>query len=269
MKFFKKSLSVVLALLMALTCFGAVAFAADAGMTVSLRVEGIAKNLFNGDVTVSQNASAYDVLKASGLKLDASESSYGVYVSGIENEYAGTFGGWDGWLFTVNDVEPSVGMDSYKMSAGDKMVVYYGDPYGIGMQYPKADLSKINEGIISFTSLDTVYDENWNPIQKEAAVTGYTLYWDSAAITPDENGVAKIPADKLTAGNHSVQIEKKAENGCPLVLRLAPDFTVTVKSSDNSGNNASEALSTFAKIVKAVKDFFVKVINAIKSLFGK
>lgn len=264
MKIFKKSLSVILAVLMALFCFGAVAFAADDEISVSLRIEGIKNCLYYGDVQVKANASVLDVVKKADslddtLTVTVIESQYGAYISAVNGDKEAAFKGWDGWLFRVNDVEPETGVSFVTVADGDSVVLYYGDPYGIGMQYPTIDTSKLNEGKISFTSLDTVYDANWNPTTAEVPVTGYTLVWDDVKIMADENGVCTIPEKNLTNGNHSVQIEKAAQNGCPLVLRLAPDFTVTVEK---------EETSFIVRIINAIVDFFNAVVNFIKSIFA-
>ena len=68
MKLFKQTLSVLLAVLL-LGCTALVAFAADGDLTVSMRVEGIDKCLFYGDVTVAAGATALDALKAAGYDI--------------------------------------------------------------------------------------------------------------------------------------------------------------------------------------------------------
>ena len=271
MKLFRKTLSVLLAALL-LGCTALVAFAADGDITVSLRVEGITENLYYGDVTVAAGATALDALKAADaasdtLTISVSESQYGTYLNGINGVFAGsqTEKGWDGWMFRVNDAAVSVGIDAYTVSDGDAVVVYYSDEFGdTGMAYPVADLSALSEGKISFTTVVTEYDENWNPTEKTVALKGYTLIWDGAKIAADADGVVTIPADKLTAGEHSVQIESYAENGLPLVLRFAPDFTVTVEAAESDGDAEGE-LNFFQKII----NFFKDLIQKIKDFFGK
>lgn len=264
MKLFKKSLSVLLAVLL-MGCTALVAFAADGDVTVSMRVEGLTECWFYGNVTVPADATALDALKAAdaaseALTLTVTESEYGAYLAAINDLYAGsqTTKGWDGWMFRVNDVAPSVGIDVYEVKADDVIVVYYSDEYGdTGMLYPVADTSKLAQGKLSFTATVTEYDENWVPTQKDVAVTGYTLYWDGEKITPDENGVATIPAAKLLGTNHSVQIERYAENGLPTVLRYAPDFTVKVEHTG------------FAKFLTVFVDLFVKIKAFFGGLFNK
>ncbi len=265
MKIFKKSLSVLLAVLMALTCLGAVAFAAEDTITVSLRVEGITSNLYYGDVKVKADATALDVVKEAD-KLDDSltvsvvNGFYGPYITAVNGEKEATFKGWDGWLFRVNDIEPEVGVSAYTVSNGDSLVLYYGDPYGVGMQYPHAMISELDDGTLSFASLDTVYDEFWNPTTKEVTVKDCKLIWGlgngkTTEITPDENGIFHIDAKYRTKGTHSIQIERYAENGCPTVLRLAPDDCVKINR---------DAESIFAKIIRLFREFFERIF----SIFG-
>ena len=62
MKMFKKSLSITLVAMMLISAFALCSFAADT--TVSLRIEGIDKCLFYGEVTAKADATVLDVIKA-------------------------------------------------------------------------------------------------------------------------------------------------------------------------------------------------------------
>ena len=262
MKMFRKTLSIVMVILTVLMCLSLSAFAADT--TVNLRIEGITECLYYGNVTVSENATVYDVLlkadkESDKLTVISTASEYGAYVSAINGITSGTYTEkkWDGWSYRVNGVAPSVGVDAYTVSAGDSIVMYYNDEWNTGMQYPTVKTDKLSEDKIYFTSMDTVYDENWNATVKECAVTGYTLIWDGKKITPDAEGVCTIDASLLTAGKHTVQIEKyDAKTGLPTVLRFAPDFTVTVEGS--------EAEKSFFDMIK---DFFMSIIEFFRNLF--
>lgn len=262
MKMFRKTLSIVMVILTVLMCLSLSAFAADT--TVNLRIEGIKECLYYGNVTVSENATVYDVLlkadkESDKLTVISTASEYGAYVDSINGITAGTYTEkkWDGWSYKVNGESPSVGVDAYNVKAGDSIVMYYGDEWNTGMQYPTVKTDKLSEGKIYFTSMDTVYDENWNATVAECAVTGYTLIWDGKKITPDAEGVCTIDASLLTAGKHTVQIEKyDAKTGLPTVLRFAPDFTVTVEGS--------EAENSFFDMIK---DFFMSIIEFFRNLF--
>lgn len=268
MKNLKKTLSVLLAALMILSLFAMSAFAAGK-ITVTLRIEGIKACLYYGKVTLDNGSSVLDVLKqadkdSTALTVTVVDSQYGPYVSAINNESEKTFKGFDGWLYRVNGTEPQLSAAKEKVNAGDSVVFYYGDPYGVGMQYPVINTENLKEGKISFTSMDTTYDENWNPIVKENPVTGYTLTWGyengkTVTLTPDENGVCTVPEEYRTNEAHCVQIERYAANGCPSVLRYAPDFTVGEKTTAN----------ILYELIARIKDFFNKVVEFFKNIFKK
>ena len=269
MKNLKKALSVFLAALMLLLCLALSAFAADRKITVTLRVEGIKTCLYYGKVTLDENSTALDALMqadkdSTALTVTVADSQFGEYVSAINGESEKTFKGWDGWLYRVNDTEPQFSAAEQSVSSGDSVVFYYGDPYGVGMQYPVINTANLNDGKISFTSMDTAYDENWNPVTRENPVKAYTLIWGygngkTVTVTPDENGVCTIEKEYLTNEAHSVQIERYAENGCPTVLRLAPDCTVGEKTASN----------IFYELIAKLRDFFSKLADFFKNLFKR
>ena len=267
MKNLKKALSVFLAAHMLFLCLALSAFAADRKITVTLRVEGIKTCLYYGKVTLDENSTALDALvqadkDSTALTVTVADSQFGAYVSAINGESEKTFKGWDGWLYRVNDTEPQLSAAEQSVSSGDSVVFYYGDPYGVGMQYPVINTDKLKDGIISFVSTDTAYDENWNPVTRENPVKAYTLIWGygngkTVTVTPDENGVCTIEKEYLTNEAHSVQIERYAENGCPTVLRLAPDYTVGEKTATN----------IFYELIAKLRDFFSKLADFFKNFF--
>lgn len=261
MKTFKKILSVSLALLMILGCLCLPSFAIGEKIDVKLRVEGIKACLFYGSVEIDDSASVLDVLKAApGIEVTASESEYGgEYVTAINGEKEKSFGGWDGWLYTVNGVESQESIDKQIVKNGDSVLVYYGDPYGVGFAYPTADTSKLADGKLSFTTTVTTYDENWNATEKVEPIKNYSIIWGygdgkTVTITSDTNGVVSIAKEYLQKGEHSVQIEKYSPEGLPLVLRFAPDYTVTVGKKS---------------VFDSIKDFFNKVLGYFKGIISK
>ncbi len=267
MKTLKKTTALLLSLLMLVSCFAASVSAAGK-ITVKLRIEGINACQYYSYVTVDSGSTVLDVVKQadsidSTLTVTVVESKYGDYISEINGEKEKTFKGWDGWLYRVNNAEPEVGVAAYTVSDSDSIVVYYGDPYGVGMQYPEINVDALSDGKISFTSLDTVYGDNSVPITTRNSVTGYTLTWGysnskTVKVTPDENGVCTIDERYLTNEAHSVQIERYAPNGCPTVLRLEPDFYVGEKVTENF----------IYELFTTLKNFFNKIINFFKSLFN-
>lgn len=232
-----KAVSFILAACIAASLLPICVFADSGTMNITLRIEGINGTLFYKSLSVPYT----DTLSVQELIIYADEHDDGIavigitgaspYITDINGEYAGTFGGWDGWLFTVNGEEPVAGMNTVNLTDGDSVLVYYGDPYGIGMQYPKLDLSRIDEGIIRFTSLDTTYDESYNPSTAENPVADMTVIFDGNAknaYKTNSDGIITVSPAITPNGTHTINVEKKNAAGLPLILRFEPDKTIDI-----------------------------------------
>jgi hypothetical protein len=235
----KKLLSIILAAALVLS-IGAAALADDLVIatrltTVTLRVEGKEDVVFYGDCAVpyKEALTVYDVL----LALDSddadegdtpdftfTDSGYGPYLSAVNGLAEFANASMDGWQTLINGVAPVVGISEQPVKERDEIVIYYSDAYGIGFQYPEIDDSKlVSDGIVSFTSLDTTYDENWNATTTRQPVAGATVVWNGATYTTDAAGAIR-PATRKAAYN-TVQISRYDEaTGIPTVLRFAPGY---------------------------------------------
>jgi LPXTG-motif cell wall-anchored protein len=78
-----------------------------------------------GEVTVLENGkwglTAFGALEATGVSHEIKDSDYGPYLTSI-NGQAGDKNG--GWMYTVNDESPLVGMHQYDIQDGDCIIVY-------------------------------------------------------------------------------------------------------------------------------------------------
>jgi trimeric autotransporter adhesin len=117
-------------------------------VSANIRIEGIDKTIvsnnykLNNRIVNDYNGKAYDskIISAYAFLMKAlkdnnissvADYSYGApYVSTINNIKGGKFGGWDGWMFLVNGMDPGKAMTDVDIKEGDNIVVYYGD-YGI------------------------------------------------------------------------------------------------------------------------------------------
>ncbi len=249
----KKILCSALAGVIAAGVFSISAFADnEKQMSVTVRIEGISKNLYYNTVDIPytgenltvQNALMYVDQQSDDITITGVENGW---ITAVNDEKQASFGGWDGWLYTVNGISPTDTVNDHMLSDGDSVVLYYGDPYGVGMQYPEIDTSKITDGILTFTSKDTSYDADYNPTVvtnpvKDAKVELGTED-GSVSYTTDENGSINIDDKYLTEGNHSISISKVSENGLPLVLRFAPDRTVAFPSKPQEPSSESSESS--------------------------
>ena len=236
MKHIKKLLALILALAIVTASLPMAVFAgAQHQMTVTLRIEGVSQNYYYETLTVqysSENLTVQDLIIYADNNSDAitvvGATGSSPYITDINGDVAGTLGAYSGWLYTVNGVEPTVGVNGYNLSEGDNVVLYFGDPYGVGMQYPVIDVSEINTGVIRFTSTDTTYDEEWVPVVTENPVIGMTVVIGDKTFTTDDEGKIVFDNELLPTGNYPLSIDKKDGNGLPLVLRFAPDATIDI-----------------------------------------
>ena len=241
MKKIKKVASITIAV-MILAAMAVLPASADGSdnITVSLRIEGIAESMYyNQAIELAAGATVADLLATVNEMEDSPEiiltdGAYGAYVGEIDGLAEFAYGDMSGWSYRVNGLSPTFGIDLYELENGDEVVNFYGDPFGIGMQYPIADLSRlVNDGIIKFTSIDSEYDEDWNEIYSENPVGSAEVTFDAQTYTTDENGEITIADKTGISGFHTLQIERYDEqSGVPTVLRLAPDFEIYAPFAD-------------------------------------
>ena len=78
---------------------------------------------------IQNGDTVYDILveaaKKYGIQMENSGSAGMVYISGINYLYEFDFGDLSGWMYFVNDKEPSVGCDAYELKSGDKIEWLY------------------------------------------------------------------------------------------------------------------------------------------------
>ena len=85
--------------------------------------------IFDGKASYFENATAYDVINKvlmdNKIHVEFENSSYGTYIKGLANIYAGDFGDMSGWLFKVNGEYAEVGCSAYKVNDGDEIELVY------------------------------------------------------------------------------------------------------------------------------------------------
>lgn len=83
-----------------------------------------------GQTSLKAGSTAKDLLEQTGLKLDASESSWGWFLNGITSPFDGKSYGYDPatnsyWRFYVNGKFADVGAGSYELGEGDAITFMY------------------------------------------------------------------------------------------------------------------------------------------------
>ncbi|MDV6379121.1 DUF4430 domain-containing protein [Sporosarcina sp. GW1-11] len=103
---------------------------AIAQQNIAVEVVGLDDVLLQETIQITEGQNALEALKmaldAKGIVYKITESSFGSYVSSINNEDAGLLGGWDGWGYTVNGVSPNIGAASYVLKENDQLRFSYG-----------------------------------------------------------------------------------------------------------------------------------------------
>ena len=154
--------------------------------------------------------------------ITASESQYGLYVTGInidgKSDGSASSDGLDGvnWGYAVNNTDPGVGMGSYSLKNNDAVTIYglWGGgtwPNNVETNYSYFENSTLNTTVSKKTTVSLKgvgYDENYNPIVKSISnATVVAAKYENEASTAttgnavslvqtDENGTATLSFDK-------------------------------------------------------------------------
>lgn len=180
--------------------------------TVTLRVEGNESTVIYGNVVIEEGMNLQDLMIAfdevnEKITFAGAEEDYIYEVNG---EAAGKFGGYDGWCVMVNGKNAETSMSGITLSPGDDVVLYYGDPFGVGMIFPEV---KVEGNSIVFT------DENGAPIE------GITVELDGKEYKTNAEG----RVEDLAAGEYTMNFSLFSESGVTRILRRPKDTRVTIK----------------------------------------
>lgn len=103
-------------------------------ISVNMSVDGVTGSVYGKqpvNFTQIKRPTVLDAFKTAldnaspAISYNIVNSSYGPYIKGVAGQNAGTFGGWDGWVYTVNGIAPNVGAGSYKLKANDEVRFFY------------------------------------------------------------------------------------------------------------------------------------------------
>ncbi len=241
--------------------------------TVSIRVEGIETTIISTPDTYTTSAiTAWDALKElldfENIPYDAPESVYGIYINSINNEEAGRFGGYDGWMFAVNGRMSDYGVDSYEIKEGDNLLFYYGG-FGIETIIPKVSLEsqRIIAGKEFEIKLEYTYYDYMEDEDKTINVSGAIITINNKEYISDEDG--KVKLDALLPGNYILTIDKMGEDGFPELVRDELEIEVyePVSYLGNIDEEIYETIGYYRQNIKVIEDWDTDWWNII-SLFG-
>nr|WP_285891380.1 S-layer homology domain-containing protein [Paenibacillus pasadenensis] len=206
---------------------------------VTVTVEGPESTLGAG---VTRAVYAMDALTqaASALKLnvDVKEMSFGKYINSINGITGGKYGGYDGWMYAVERkgkwINPSVGMGEFKLEAGDRLAVFYGNGTKL---IGSVDVSPRQPRDNQAFAVE-VKQQEWDYTANAFTVTpaaGVTVKAGGVTVTTDAYGVASF--QPLPAGSYDLSVTGYSASKAPSVLKHTVKLTVgntAVKFADES-----------------------------------
>lgn len=176
--------------------------------------------LENVNLKVGSKQSALNAIKqaldAAKITYEIVDSSLGAYVKDINDETAGSLGGGDGWMYTVNGQAPDVGMAAYELQDGDELQIYYSRWASISSD-SKVEVGTTNPTIIVRLVGDTfssgVTDKgNWHLVDNQSALEiGAITKETTQNVTIALKGTAKAGTISIAALAGAVDGENGSE----------------------------------------------------------
>jgi hypothetical protein len=193
---------------------------ATAAPSVSVRVEGAQRTVFNavtsaGAATITDSDGATHAMSGNPIcALDsaaqlgafpyvAENGSLGLYVSSINAELPVASPPYPGWLFRVNGARVDVGADQVALHSGDSVLWYY------GTWDASPTVAAVPAAAVAVGSSATIVAEQLDPNGVASPLPGATVHVGSVVATSDAEGKVVVPMTKY--GNFGVRVEK---DGC-------------------------------------------------------
>lgn len=209
----------------------------NAVKTVSVRVEGVTGNLYDGSVAWAEGMTALSALETAltdaGVEYVIKDSQYGgKYVSAVDGDVEGTFGGYDGWMYYVDGQSPMFSIDACALQGGESLLVAFADMSAV-LPILEASRDWKDQVTVTVTADVTTYDEtnNWAPVVTRQPMADVKLTVDGAEYITDAQGKALLSAESAAKETVSVQVEKTTEAGAPILVRLAPGYVLDLASA--------------------------------------
>ena len=76
-------------------------------------------------IEIESGDTVYEVLKKTGVDMGASNGADGVFIDGINGQFAGDEGESSGWVYSVNGERADKAADKYEVQVGDSIVWEY------------------------------------------------------------------------------------------------------------------------------------------------
>lgn len=220
-------------------------------VAAELQVDGISGPIYaKQQVTIKNTekpATALDLLKQAldlanpKISYKVVDSSFGSYVSSIHGQAAGSLGGWDGWMYEVNGIAPSVGADAYELKSADVVRFYYSRwplistaaQIANGAENPSVEVALIGD---EFTE-DAVSSNNWSIQTGNTELQVNAISLDGNKATVSFTGTAKGGTITLKALGAALVGNTDSDAIAvvvPRVLSGSTDQTIAINGNEKS-----------------------------------
>ncbi|MDH6430143.1 MULTISPECIES: DUF4430 domain-containing protein [unclassified Paenibacillus] len=161
----------------------------------------------------------------------------GSYVTGIGSIAAGSFGGYDGWMYVVSRdgkwINPDVGMSDFVLKDSDQVLVYYaGDDTKLvdSVTLSKANLKEGDSFTVTVTSKTWKWDAATNtssPVTAKAA--GVQVQIGAHKVTTNAKGEA-VFSGNMPAGDYTLTVTGYREGKAPTIAKYTKALKVISKN---------------------------------------
>lgn len=230
--------------------------AAASDFSVKVVVQSYDKVLAEGTSTKSNALDAAEaLLKSKGVSYEDNNKTYLSQIGGV---VSGRFGGWDGWLFTVNRNGEylntgSNGINQVELKSGDKLIVYYGD-FGVTNALNNLDFSTEKSG--DNLEID-INNNSYNTVTPITGLTKVTI--DGIEYSVTENKI-KVPQG-LSYGKHVLKVSDFRTDMCPKVVaddNIIFDFGGSYVRVEGLSGSIAEGFGYGKNLLERVTDLLKK-----------
>ncbi|OMD49078.1 hypothetical protein BSK56_09605 [Paenibacillus borealis] len=208
---------------------------APGNVTSYLSIEGPQGPVAEGTL---EAYNAFDALQqlagANNIPLKVTESSFGIFVGGINGIDNGAYNNQGYWAFAVSRggawIYPDVGLNDYILQTSDKVLVYYAGENTQVVDSVQISPAQPKQGE-AFTAKVTQKKWVWNndtytsdPVTSPAAGVQVTV--GDKTITANEQGLATFEGG-LPAKTYTLAVTGYVEGGTPKIARYTQPLTVT------------------------------------------
>ena len=222
-----KKNAVIICSVMMLACFSTLTVLATDSVAVKIRVEGISNTIVaTGEGYTTQATTVLDalieLLENENILNTITNGQYGKEIVTIDGQTKAHFGGYDGWMYLVNETMPINSIENCPINNNDEIVVFYGE-YPPGTLIPQITVSdKIYAGGQFTVDLQSTYCEylppDWNPVIKTVKISGAKVTFNGVDYVTGEDGKATVTAPGVV-GDYVLSISKQVEGSLPAIVR--------------------------------------------------